>query len=101
MSKQNCWEFKKCGREPGGHNAEELGVCPTPLNTKLDGMHGGHNGGRSCWVVAGSMCGGKIQGTFVEKYDNCSECEFYNQVKKEEQSNFSLLTTLLRSLKAF
>ncbi|MGD0283853.1 MAG: two-CW domain-containing protein, partial [Dissulfurispiraceae bacterium] len=24
----NCWEFKKCGREMGGVNIEQLGVCP-------------------------------------------------------------------------
>ena len=27
-TKQNCWEFMKCGREPNGSNADNLGVCP-------------------------------------------------------------------------
>jgi len=26
--KLNCWEFKKCGRQPGGPKVAELGVCP-------------------------------------------------------------------------
>jgi hypothetical protein len=26
--KLNCWEVKKCGREPGGVKVKELGVCP-------------------------------------------------------------------------
>ena len=24
----NCWEVKKCGREPGGKSVATLGVCP-------------------------------------------------------------------------
>ena len=30
-----------------------------------------------CWLIAGTMCGGKPQGRFVEKYDFCTECEIY------------------------
>jgi len=26
-----CWEFIKCGREPGGHRAAELGICPVAI----------------------------------------------------------------------
>ncbi|MGE5174112.1 MAG: two-CW domain-containing protein, partial [Betaproteobacteria bacterium] len=29
MEKLNCWEHKKCGRQPGGHKVAELGVCPS------------------------------------------------------------------------
>lgn len=28
MSRTNCWEYFKCGREPGGSKVDELGVCP-------------------------------------------------------------------------
>jgi len=82
--KQNCWEFKKCGREPGGVKAKELGVCPSTIEPDLDGIHGGRNAGRACWVVAGSLCGGKIQGTYAEKLANCWKCDFMNAVKQEE-----------------
>ncbi len=81
----NCWEFKKCGRQPGGHKAAELGICPTTVNRDLDGAHGGKSAGRACWVVAGSLCGGKIQGTYAQKLQNCWRCEFMNLVKKEEE----------------
>ncbi len=82
--KLNCWEFKKCGREPGGKKAAELGICPSTVAADLDGIHGGKNAGRACWVVAGSLCGGKIQGTYAQKLLNCWRCEFLNSVKREE-----------------
>ncbi|MDA8421788.1 MAG: hypothetical protein M0Z89_00445 [Nitrospiraceae bacterium] len=83
--KMNCWEFKKCGRQPGGHKAEELGICPATTHKALDNAHAGKNAGRACWVVAGSLCGGKIQGTYAQKLNNCWRCEFMNMVKKEEE----------------
>lgn len=85
-SKLNCWEYKKCGRQPDGHKAHELGVCPATTEQLLDGAHGGKNAGRACWVVAGSLCGGRIQGTYARKLLNCWRCEFMNAVKQEEES---------------
>jgi hypothetical protein len=82
--KMNCWEFKKCGREPGGAKAKELGVCPATEYGELHGAHGGTKAGRACWVVAGSLCGGKIQGTYAQKLRNCWSCEFMKLVKNEE-----------------
>ncbi len=83
-AKLNCWEHKKCGRQPGGHKVHELGVCPTATNSELNGAHGGTNAGRACWVVAGSLCGGKIQGTYAKKLLNCWRCDFMKAVKREE-----------------
>jgi hypothetical protein len=85
MKKLNCWEYKKCGRQLGGHKAAELGVCPVTTLQTLHGVHGGENAGRACWAIAGSLCGGKIQGTFAQKLHNCWRCEFMNLVKKEEE----------------
>ncbi len=82
--KMNCWEHKKCGRQPGGSKVADLGVCPVTTYGELDGAHGGQNAGRACWVIAGSLCGGKIQGTYAAKLNNCWRCEFMNQVKKDE-----------------
>lgn len=90
----NCWEFKKCGREPGGARVAELGVCPAGTDSRLNPVHGGRNGGRSCWVVAGTLCGGEVQGTFAAKFRNCKRCEFYGLVKKEEYPDFRLAATL-------
>ena len=84
-TKQNCWEHKKCGRQVGGHKTAELGVCPASMEQALNGAHGGSNAGRACWVVAGSLCGGKIQGTYARKLLNCWRCDFMNRVKQEEE----------------
>ncbi|MBI5640362.1 MAG: hypothetical protein HZA17_08055 [Nitrospirae bacterium] len=98
MAKLNCWEFKKCGREPGGVNVRELGVCPAATEIRLEGAHGGKNAGRACWVVAGSMCEGKVQGSYSMKYGDCVECDFYKKVEEEEQSDYQLSIILLRKL---
>lgn len=98
QKKINCWEFKKCGREPGGLNASSLGVCPVPKMKKLNGIHGGENAGRTCWVVGGSLCKGNVQGSFATKYRNCEKCDFFTKVRGEEfhdfQSHVSLLSFL-------
>lgn len=85
MAKMNCWEFKGCGREPGGKRVVELGVCPVTEHVEFEGAHGGRKAGRACWIVAGSLCGGKIQGTYAQKLNNCWRCDFMNIVKKEEE----------------
>ena len=97
--KLNCWEIKQCGREYGGTKVTELGECPASTEKRLHGIHGGNNAGRACWVVAGSMCGGKIQGTYAEKYDNCTLCDFYMKVKSEEYADFKMTSSLLLKLK--
>lgn len=85
MAKVNCWEFMKCGREPGGANVEEFGVCPAAVDSRYDGIQGGKNAGRVCWVVVGTMCGGEVEGTFAKKYNDCKKCDFYRKVTSEEQ----------------
>lgn len=97
--KLNCWEFKKCGREMGGSKAAELGVCPSATCSELHGAHGGKRGGRACWVVAGTMCGGQVQGSFAQKFKNCAVCDFYQAVKAEEKTSFELSIILLNRLK--
>ena len=89
--KQNCWEYKNCGRETGGARVDELGVCPAATDTSSDGIHDGRNGGRICWAVAGTFCGGQVQGAFAEKQLSCMNCDFYHLVVAEEGKVFSLL----------
>jgi len=84
LLKINCWEYKKCGREPGGEKADEFGVCPAADDASFCGINSGKCGGRFCWAVAGTFCGGKIQGTFAEKRDSCLTCNFFNRVQAEE-----------------
>jgi len=86
--KRNCWEFKNCGREPGGTQADELGVCPAATETSLDGVNEGSNGGRSCWAVAKTLCSGKVEGAFAAKVTNCMLCAFYKTVCREQGDAF-------------
>ncbi|HIJ56702.1 MAG TPA: protein kinase [Deltaproteobacteria bacterium] len=81
---ENCWEFMKCGREPGGLKANQSGICPAADDLSFDGINSGVCGGRICWAVAGTFCNGKVQGTFAEKRKSCTACEFYRQVQTEE-----------------
>ncbi|MCW5204285.1 hypothetical protein VT98_10673 [Candidatus Electrothrix communis] len=62
----NCWEYKQCGREKDGVHAGEKGVCP---------VYPDH--GKGCARVAGTLCGGKVQGEFVLKLLSCIKCDFY------------------------
>ena len=71
----NCWDVKKCGRTPGDAKAEELGVCPA---------YPDH--GKDCWAVAGTLCGGKVQGSAAAKLDSCMECQFYQDLRKESHA---------------
>jgi len=98
--KLNCWETKKCGRETGGAFAKSMGVCPAAVDRRLHGIHGGKNAGRACWVVAGTLCGGEVQGTFGAKFKSCEQCDFYQKTKAEEKSDFTLSIVLLSRLKS-
>ncbi len=84
----NCWEFMKCGREPGGEKTDELGICPAAVDTSLDGKNNGKDGGRYCWKVAGTFCKGDVQGTVAMKIFDCIDCEFFKKVMDEEGDNF-------------
>jgi len=53
-----CWEVKACGKED----------CPAFGSTDA-----------RCWLVAGTMCGGKPQGKFAQKFGSCVECDVYQK----------------------
>jgi hypothetical protein len=97
--KLNCWEAKKCGRQPGGAKVTEAGVCPATTETKVDGINSGKNGGRSCWAITGTLCGGKVQGTFATKLGNCKECAFYKLVVMTEGSSITPTAQIVKRLK--
>jgi len=84
VAKVNCWEFEKCGREPGGLNEKELGPCPAATMKEADGFCGGINGGRACTYITGTYCSGNIQGTHRDKLRSCINCDFYALLQKEE-----------------
>jgi len=96
--RQNCWEFKHCERQPGGRKTEELGVCPASIEKRTAGINQGEAAGRCCWAVAGTLCGGKVQGAFAAKITNCMTCEFYQQVAQAQGASFVKTREILNRL---
>ncbi len=94
MARLNCWEYTGCGHAKD-NGANEGHSCPAAAETRLDGVHGGVNAGRACWVVLGTLCGGEVQTDLAKKYEMCGTCEFYRIVKREEETNLELTVNLL------
>lgn len=97
LKKVNCWEFHNCGFQKRIHVENDIyNTCPAVTETRLDGIHNGKNGGRACWVIAGTKCGGWIQKTYAQKFISCSSCAFKKMVYKEEKSFFIFSDDLLK-----
>ncbi len=79
----------------------DLGICPATTEERLHGSHGGENAGRACWVVAGTMCGERVQGTFAKKNKYCELCDFFWAVKAEEGPAYESSIVLLNKIRAF
>ena len=56
-----CWEAKQCDNT----------ACPSYRNQE----------NLRCWEVAGTACGGKVQGRFAQKLGDCSLCEVYRRAR--------------------
>lgn len=95
--RHNCWECMSCGRQPGGRHVDEFGVCPAATEARVHGMNGGVNGGRACWAVAGTLCGGRPSGLFSAKGD-CITCGFYKKVVTEELPDLAYTPRILSRL---
>ena len=80
----NCWEIKKCERQKGGKKVNDLGEC---IASK-EGM------GHSCWAVAGTLCGGKIQGTTAQKIGYCTSCKVYHTYNRSMSKLGKLVKTM-------
>jgi hypothetical protein len=94
VEKKNCWEYMDCGREPGGRNAEELGICRASIALEFDGINRGKCAGRYCWPVAGTFCNGELQGTFAAKIKDCLKCPFFLSVARQEGDTFVFIKQL-------
>jgi hypothetical protein len=90
-AKINCWKFKNCKGVSCKGEKNPSGVCPVFTAKEFDKVNGGINGGRICWKVAGTFCGGNVQGTFAQKMNTCLSCEFVQRVLKEEGKPFRFL----------
>ncbi len=84
MTKTNCWEFMKCGRQPGGKKEDEFGPCPAVTDVLCDGINDGENAGRLCWSITGTLCGEEAQGSFAKKRGTCLSCDFYRLVREDQ-----------------
>ncbi len=91
----NCWQYMRCGREPGGKKAAELGVCPAATAVSHNGINSGKNGGRICWAVAGTLCGERVHCERATKEVSCMACKFFKKVKNEQ--GFYAFTLLMPS----
>jgi len=90
--KLNCWQFMGCRvQKKDGLFHKICGhyLCPVFMEKEFDGVHGGINGGRACWIVSRTTCYGTIQGTYEEKYQTCMACDFYLSVTEEENDLIS------------
>ena len=85
---ENCWEHKKCGREPGGANAQTKGTCPVMTFQALEGKNGGTGGGRCCWRVPEPKGCGPALPHWSDLDRNCLGCEFFTRVSREQGSSF-------------
>lgn len=80
-SRVKCWEKKHCSTKS----------CPAYANPDV-----------RCWLVAGTMCGGKPQGEFALKYKSCTECDVYREAVFGDPVTeiYEHIVTLVHSLKA-
>jgi len=93
QNKQNCWEYKECGREPGGFEIEKYGICSASTSVEVDGLNDGKNGGRICWAVAGTFMDGEIAGKFAADKFSCVNCDFFKFVSDEQGADrFEMVT---------
>ncbi|MEJ2697941.1 MAG: hypothetical protein P8013_15010 [Candidatus Sulfobium sp.] len=93
--KQNCWEFNGCGKQRKGRK-DSIFNCPVPGMTTANGINGGKNAGRVCWLIANTLCKGENATTFEDMIKTCTECEFYKLVMEEEGKELILSIDMLR-----
>ncbi len=69
MALPNCWQIMECGREADGAQVATHGECHAFTQQM----------GHSCWIVAGTLCCDKVQGTFAQKEPSCVLCQVYQR----------------------
>ncbi|MHB0866882.1 MAG: ATP-binding protein [Thermoleophilia bacterium] len=57
-----CWEVKNCSYVE----------CPSYESRNL-----------RCWQVAGTHCGGEVQGVFAQKFGKCEQCDVYRLARMD------------------
>lgn len=79
-SAAHCWKKKSCEKRD----------CPAYGNEAV-----------RCWLTAGTMCDGNVQGVFALKYRSCTECEVYQDAVYQDPATeiSEHLITLVHSLR--
>ncbi len=95
-TRENCWEYKDCGGSRNGVCQSAKDICPVLFETRLDGVYGGMNGGRACWMVEGTMCRRRMPASFFQRFKICKACDFYQAVRAEEGAGFMPLRHLFQ-----
>jgi len=75
--KMNCWEFMRCGREAGGRNIDQLGICPAYPEE-----------GQRCANVVGTFCD-LVKALHATKHTSCPECPFYNSIYFDQNARMA------------
>jgi hypothetical protein len=74
----------KCGKGPSKNGNSKSNICPVASETSANGLNGGINGGRICWVIAEDGCKDKVKCSDLYRGDLCYQCEFRYNVRNEE-----------------
>lgn len=85
-----CWEHRNCGRQPGGHSAGELGVCPAAEAEYHHGTNSGPCAGRVCWTLADTDAHHRAGADAMRRLRHCMGCEFFKTVRREEGGGFKV-----------
>lgn len=96
--KMNCWEYMASDRHRGGDGQEGCAQCPVPQMSNYDGINGGTNGGRACWIITGTLCDRDVQLTFAHKLATCIKCDFYMAVTEEEGKGLCLPIDIIEQI---
>jgi hypothetical protein len=54
-----------------------------------------------CWLIAGTLCGGEVQGKFADKVESCTECKVFKDfiggdpLKRQRELIFVLVFNLV------
>lgn len=86
MQTQDYRELKKNREDPFSTAVEEFDMCFSSAEKRTDSLNSEKAAGRACPVIPGTMCEGMIQGVFIEKFEECRSCRFYQKAKEEENS---------------
>ncbi|MEI6055883.1 MAG: hypothetical protein WCR55_07470 [Lentisphaerota bacterium] len=91
MGGENCWEYRKCGRELGGNHTAKKGVCPVAAFKQANGLWGGINGGRVCCRISKALDLDNDESRRLSLLDKaidknanrCEGCNFYEILNDE------------------